>query len=81
MNTNQSTMTNDATRVEQAIQRMLRVDGTLGRYSAQIQISIENAVVTLRGRLPDESLRDRLVPIVRQAGVLWRVRDHVDVAR
>ena len=58
---------------------MLSVDERLREYATEVQISIENAVIVLRGNLPSPDLKHALVPAVRQAGVLGQVNNCVSV--
>lgn len=70
-------------RIEQTIRRihsMLSGHHRLGAYAAKLQVTIENATVILRGELPSDELRNQLLPTIRQAGVLWRVKNQVDIA-
>jgi hypothetical protein len=68
-------------RIVAKIESVLRVHQQLQQYAAVLQVSIENAVIVLRGELPSNSLKSQLVPAVRQAGVLARVDDCVQVRR
>ena len=67
-------------RIVAKIESVLRVHQQLQQYTAALQVSIENAVIVLRGELPSSNLKSQLVPAVRQAGVLARVDDCVQVS-
>ncbi|MCM2370894.1 BON domain-containing protein [Aporhodopirellula aestuarii] len=69
-----------AGRTLKRIQSMLRVHERLGAYAARLQIKVENTAVILSGTLPNQELRSELVPTIRRAGVLWQVKNRVDVA-
>jgi len=51
----------------------------LRQYAAALKISIENAVIVIRGELPSAELKAELVPAIRTAGVLAQVNDRVVV--
>ncbi|EMI45271.1 MULTISPECIES: hypothetical protein [Pirellulaceae] len=59
---------------------MIRVHERLGAYAARLQVTVENTAIILRGTLPNQELRSELVPTIRRAGVLWQVKNRVDVA-
>lgn len=61
------------------IESVLRVHDQLCQYAAALQITIENAAIVLRGELPSVALKAQLVPVIRQAGVLCKVQDCVEV--
>ncbi len=62
------------------IESVIRVHHQLRQYAAALQVTIENAVIVVRGELPSNQLKSRLIPAVRQAGVLARVEDFVEVS-
>ena len=62
------------------IRSVMQVNPLLQQYATELQVSIENASVVLRGELPSPDLKAQLVPAVRQAGVLYRVTDCVRIA-
>lgn len=62
------------------IQALLKVHEQLGQYASTLQWSVEDASIVVRGSLPNETLRGALVPTVRQAGCLMRVKDEIQVA-
>lgn len=66
-------------RAVQRIQSILDVHEHLRSYAAAVQVSVENAVIVLRGDLPTADLKQALVPAVRQAGVLGQVSNCVHV--
>ncbi|MFG0264921.1 MAG: hypothetical protein ACF8AM_07165 [Rhodopirellula sp. JB055] len=76
----------EATQSECQVQRTLqRIEGmfqeheSLGRYASQLKISVHESTILLDGTLPSAKLRQQLVPAIRQAGVLWRIDNHVAV--
>ncbi|EMI55361.1 MULTISPECIES: hypothetical protein [Rhodopirellula] len=69
-----------ANRSLKRIQSMIRVHERLGAYATRLQVSVENTAIILRGTLPNQELRSELVPTIRQAGVLWQIKNRVDVA-
>ncbi len=62
------------------IRFVFQVHPLLQQYATELQVSIENSSVVLRGQLPSPDLKAQLVPSVRQAGVLYRVTDCVRIA-
>jgi osmotically-inducible protein OsmY len=58
---------------------MVRAHRRLGSYESAIQISIENAVVLLHGELPTQELKNQLNSTIRQAGVLLRIDNAIEV--
>ena len=66
-------------RVIEQIRSMFRVHDQLQEYATELQVSVENAVIVLRGDLPSSDLKQALVPAVRQAGVLGQVSNCVQV--
>lgn len=62
------------------IQAVLDAHGQLRDFSSNLQVSIENVSIVLRGTLPSHALHAQLVPIVRSAGVLRKVCNRVQVA-
>lgn len=73
-------MSSQELRIVRQIQSVLNVHEQLKQYAEVIQVTIENAVIVLRGKLPSADLRQALVPCVRQAGVLGQVNNCVQVA-
>ena len=63
------------------IESMFRVHLALCDYAAGLKVSIEDAAIVIRGKLPSTALKEQLIPAVRQAGVLGRVCDNVVVER
>lgn len=61
------------------IQSMMAANEQLRIHANRLRLSIENAAVVIRGELPSTDLKAELVPVVRQAGVLSRVCDYVQV--
>lgn len=66
-------------RTVECIQSMFRVHRRLRQYASALQISIEDAALVLRGKLPSGDLKAELLPAIRQAGFLGRVCDCVEV--
>ncbi len=66
-------------RTIQCIQTMFCVHQQLRQYASAVQVSIEDAVLVLRGQLPSGELKQELIPAIRQAGFLGRVCDLVVV--
>ncbi|KAA5541364.1 hypothetical protein FYK55_17485 [Roseiconus nitratireducens] len=62
------------------IDSVLEAHHELSPYRPSLQISIEGARIVLRGHLPTTSLRQALVPAIRQAGVLGEICNCVEVA-
>lgn len=69
-----------STRTISNIESVLRAHDQLQQYATALQISMENAVIVLRGELPSASLKAELVPVVRQAGVLCKINDCVEIS-
>lgn len=67
-------------RIVENIHSVIRVDPRLRQYATAVQISVENASVVLRGELPNSELKEQLIPLVRQAGVLYQITDQVRIA-
>ncbi|QDT10401.1 hypothetical protein K239x_23570 [Planctomycetes bacterium K23_9] len=67
-------------RMVQRIRRMISVNDHLRSYASALQVTVENAAVVLRGHLPSEELKRQLLPTIRQAGVLARVNNCVQVS-
>ena len=67
-------------RIVDSIQTMFRVNQALKNYVAELDVSIENATIVLRGELPNRALKAELIPAVRRAGVLSQVNNFVRVA-
>ena len=61
------------------IQAVLHVHAQLRQYAAAVQVSIENTAIVLRGHLPTAALKQALIPAIRQAGVLYKVSNEVQV--
>lgn len=61
------------------IQSVISVHAELKQYATLVQVTIENAVIMLRGTLPSVDLKKALVPCVRQAGALGQVCNCVKV--
>jgi hypothetical protein len=61
------------------IQAVLSVHQQLRQYAAAVQVSIENTAIVLRGHLPSVALKQALIPAIRQAGVLAKVCNEVQV--
>ena len=83
MNPNNETVAAQ-TRARQTLTRinsMIRMHERLGEYATRLQVSVENAAIVLRGTLPSQELSRELLPTVRRAGVLWQVKNRVNVAR
>jgi hypothetical protein len=66
-------------RTVQCIESMFRVHQRLRQYASTLQISIEDAAIVLRGKLPSGDLKADLLPAIRQAGFLGQVCDRVEV--
>ncbi len=66
-------------RTIECIQSMFRVDCRLCKYVSMLQVSIEGAVIVLRGQLPSGDLKAELLPAIRRAGFLGQVIDCVEV--
>ncbi len=67
-------------RIVNNIQSVLRVHDQLREHAAEMEVSIENSMIVVRGKLPSSLLKDQVIPAVRQAGVLRQVCDFVRVA-
>ncbi len=59
---------------------MFQTHHELRKHTESLQISVENTAVVLRGELPSRWLKEQLIPVIRQAGVLCQVCDRVRVA-
>ncbi len=63
----------------QNIRSVLAVHDDLRDYAAEILVTIEDASVVIRGRLPSSDLKSEVIISIRRAGVLSRVCDLVQV--
>lgn len=61
------------------VRMMINVHEHLRSYTAAVQVSVENAAVVLRGKLPTQELRQQLIPTIRQGGVLLRIDNCVQI--
>ncbi|MEP1647887.1 MAG: hypothetical protein ABJK10_27225, partial [Rhodopirellula bahusiensis] len=50
-----------------------------GSHAGGLEISVHESTIVLDGELPNAELRKQLVPLIRQAGVLWQVENNVAV--
>lgn len=66
-------------RTIECIQTMFQVNRCLCDYVSMVQVTIEGAVIVLRGRLPSGDLKAELLPAIRRAGFLGQVLDCVEV--
>ena len=82
--TNQSMEQLEAMRREHQVLRniraMLNVHHRLSDFAERLQISIERQAVVLRGNVPTDSVKQAIVPAIRQTGVMWQVWNRVEVA-
>ncbi|MEM9364557.1 MAG: BON domain-containing protein [Planctomycetota bacterium] len=46
----------------------------------QVEVQVTNACVVLQGVVPDAEAKSNLIDCVRQAGVLWRVDNQIQIA-
>ncbi len=76
--TTQECDTRDKRTIEN-IESMLRVHKQLGEHADSLEVSIEDAAIVVRGELPSDRLKSELIPAVRQAGVLDKVCNCVQV--
>lgn len=51
-----------------------------GTQFEDVQVQVTNACVVLQGCVPDADARNNLIDCVRQAGVLWRVDNQIQIA-
>lgn len=66
-------------RTIERVMLMLRVHQRLCRYSSTLQVSMEDAMIVLRGELPSGDLKKDLLPTIRKSGFLGRVTNLVVV--
>ncbi|MEO9591405.1 hypothetical protein [Rhodopirellula bahusiensis] len=66
-------------RTLQRIESMLSEHEALGSHAGGLEISVHESTIVLDGELPNAELRKQLVPLIRQAGVLWQVENNVAV--
>lgn len=59
---------------------VIRSNEQLCDYAESVEVSIEERAVVLRGEVPSQSLKKLLVAAVRQAGILWQIKNSVRVA-
>ena len=59
------------------IRSVVAVHHQLRLYAAELQFTVEQAAIVIRGELPTVELKDEVIPTVRRAGVLNRVQDCV----
>ena len=57
----------------------VRAHRNLGVFESAIRIAVENTVVVLRGKLPTQDLKNQLNLTVRQAGILLRIDNQIEV--
>ena len=55
------------------IDSVLDADKDLESHRMDIRITIENAQIMLRGHLPTPAMRQKLVQVIRQAGVMGQI--------
>jgi len=61
------------------IRSMINSNAQLRAHASDVQVAVENRSIVLRGRLPSNDLKRQLLPTVRQAGVMGRVENRVQV--
>ncbi|MCG8650974.1 MAG: BON domain-containing protein [Pirellulales bacterium] len=66
-------------RTVQRIRNVLGVHGQLHDHATEVQVSVENSAIVLRGQLPSTDLKQELVLAIRQAGVLSQISNQVQV--
>ncbi|MDB4339183.1 hypothetical protein OAA19_03630, partial [Rubripirellula sp.] len=59
---------------------LVQADPVLQPHAPNVQVTIEDATVALRGELPNHSAKNALFLAVRQAGVLDQISDYVRVS-
>ena len=59
---------------------VLQANPLLQQCAPDLQVSIENSTVVLRGEVPSPEVKAQLIPAIRQAGVLDQISDYVRVA-
>lgn len=77
------TTAENASRNQRQLQKILTVlqaDPVLQPHRDDLQVSIEETSVTLRGELPDNHTKNALVLAVRQAGVLDQISDFIRIS-
>ncbi len=79
MITSQKLSTRDANLILR-IQSVLEAHASLAPYHLGLDVTMEGPRVVLRGVLPSASLKQALIPAIRQAGVLGQVCNCVEVA-
>lgn len=80
MNADNEVSENATSQALSRIKSMIRGHERLGSYATRLQITVENTAIVLRGTLPSQELNRELVPTIRRAGVLWQVKNRVDIA-
>lgn len=77
------TTAENATRNQRQLQKILTVlsaDPVLQPHTDDVEVSVEDTSVALRGELPDQTAKNALVLAVRQAGVLDQISDFVRIS-
>jgi len=66
-------------RTIEGVVSILLVHQRLCQYASMLQVSMEDAMIVLRGELPSGDLKEELIPMIRRSGFLGRVSDLVVV--
>ncbi|WP_231845829.1 hypothetical protein [Rhodopirellula baltica] len=66
-------------RMLQRIESVLLEHEALSPYASDVDVSVYESTIVLEGTLPTAELQQQLVPSIRQAGVLWRIKNNVAV--
>ncbi|EMI28840.1 hypothetical protein [Rhodopirellula europaea] len=65
--------------VLQRIESVLAEHEALSPYASDVDVSVYESTIVLEGTLPTAELQKQLIPSIRQAGVLWRIKNNVAV--
>ncbi|WP_430453286.1 hypothetical protein [Rhodopirellula europaea] len=66
-------------RTLQRIESVLAEHEALSPYASDVDVSVYESTIVLEGTLPTAELQKQLIPSIRQAGVLWRIKNNVAV--
>ncbi|MCR9207312.1 MAG: hypothetical protein NXI28_03715 [bacterium] len=66
-------------RTLQRIESVLAEHEALSPYASDVDVSVYESTIVLEGTLPTAELQKQLIPSIRQAGVLWRIKNNVVV--
>ena len=67
-------------RTVQRISTLLRIDPEISKQAGDLTVRVVESRIIVEGTVDTPSNRDRILPLIRQAGVLAQVQNDVRVA-